>query len=123
MSTCHSDCRVFPAEGTFPGSKWQHIPQYPLSGDETTPSGRSKLLTRKKLLKLLEEHRETLAEYPLVVTIDKDVLQRFDAIQNWNSGALVVGELGLILETLAEITQVTAVDIVGEWSPVKTAGI
>lgn len=81
------------------------------------------MVTSDRVRQYLEPYRAELEKLPLVITLDKDVMRRGDAIQNWNSGFFSKDEVSIILEVLAEFTTIAVVDILGEWSPVKARGI
>lgn len=64
-------------------------------------------------------------KYPLYITLDKDVMRREFTLQNWNSGELSLDETLLIIETLIELSggRLMAMDITGDFTPVKTHGM
>jgi hypothetical protein len=69
----------------------------------------------------IEPYRGDLAEHPLYISIDKDVLAFDHAAVNWDSGLL---RLEHALEILAVFLaaaggQVVGADLLGDWSPVR----
>eukprot|EP01119_Soliformovum_irregulare_P011439 TRINITY_DN2860_c0_g1_i1.p1 TRINITY_DN2860_c0_g1~~TRINITY_DN2860_c0_g1_i1.p1 ORF type:complete len:383 (+),score=84.26 TRINITY_DN2860_c0_g1_i1:3-1151(+) len=112
--------KVFPAYSKWTQGRWSKVPQTPLAFFSNMPG---KMITKERIRSYLEPYRRQLQELPLVITLDKDVMRRDDAVQNWNSGFLSKEEIGVILEVLAEFAVITVVDILGEWSPVKTRGL
>jgi hypothetical protein len=60
-------------------------------------------LTKDEFRELLLPHREALASRPLYITIDKDVMVRGAARQNWNSGVLSRHDVVNMLEVLIEV--------------------
>jgi arginase family enzyme len=57
------------------------------------------------------------------VTIDKDCLKAAYSLTNWPEGHLEIEELLLMLKFIKENTDMIGLDIVGDYSPVKTEGL
>jgi hypothetical protein len=109
---------VFPAVRSYRGCGWSSVPNAPLRepGEERLSPGR--------LEELLRPHRDDLARWPLYVSLDKDVMGTVDAIVNWDSGHLGLGEVRDILATFVRCAdgQLAGMDVVGDWSTVSVKG-
>ena len=55
-------------------------------------------------------------ELPAYISIDKDVLNRYEARTNWNQGQMSVSTMERILQEIFQHQQVIGVDICGECS-------
>ena len=74
---------------------------------------------------LLIPYREELARMPLYISLDKDVMVPADAIVNWDSGHLGLGEVQDVLTAFLEAARgnLRGMDVLGEWSPVRVDGL
>ncbi len=110
---------VFPACRTFQAGFWNDIPHEPLRPRLGTP------LTLRRLAELLAPFGPELRKHPLYISLDKDVLRLAEAVVNWDSGHLTLTELGMTWQAFVRAAEgnLAGVDIVGDWSPVKTHGL
>jgi hypothetical protein len=78
----------------------------------------------ERLERLLEPHRDDLARWPLYISLDKDVMNATDAVVNWDSGHLGLGEVRDVLGGFirAANCRMAGMDIVGDWSFVSVKG-
>jgi len=74
--------RVFPAIESYDVQDWKHVET------EAVRTTTHSYLSEGRCAELLEPLREQLAKYPLYITLDKDVMNQTDCIQNWDSGYL-----------------------------------
>jgi arginase family enzyme len=109
---------IFPADRKFTGMKWHKVPQKEMRYKWHI------LINKERVRRLLEPYADTLAKYPLYITIDKDVMTRQHCLQNWNSGVLFRQEIIVALEVLAEMSKgrILAIDITGDFTKVATQG-
>jgi len=109
--------RVLPARRRFRGFGWGSIPHDPLLADSGEPLA-------DRLDRLLDPDRRDLAARPLYVTIDKDVLTADEAAVNWDSGFLSLEQLLAVLDAFGRAAggRFAGADLLGDWSPVRTAG-
>lgn len=109
--------RVIPARRRFRGFGWGRVPHDPLLTTSTEP-------VADRLERLIDHDRADLAARPLYVTIDKDVLTADDAAVNWDSGFLRLGDLLAVLDVFGRAAggRFAGADVLGDWSPVRTAG-
>jgi hypothetical protein len=64
-----------------------------------------------------------LAECPLYVSLDKDVMTAAEAPANWDSGYLTLTEVRMVLAAFRErAEELGGMDILGDWSPVCVRG-
>jgi hypothetical protein len=110
--------KVFPAQRKFLRGHWTKIAHEPL---RSTPSRR---VGPERVRELLRPHHPDLAGWPLYVTVDKDVMRETDAVVNWDSGRLELEEACAILQVFYEAAEgnLTGVDVLGDWSPVRLQG-
>ena len=78
----HVSNRVFPAIESYDVQDWKHVET------EAVRTTMHSYLSEGRCAELLEPLREQLAKYPLYITLDKDVMNQTDCIQNWDSGYL-----------------------------------
>jgi hypothetical protein len=109
---------VFPAVRGFRGGCWPAIRHTPLRAPgelQLSPGG---------LEELLRPHHEDLSRWPLYISLDKDVLSTADAIVNWDSGHLSLGEVRDLLAAFVREAQgrLAGMDVVGDWSTVSVKG-
>jgi len=112
--------RVFPTCDKFVGNRWDEVPQQKLRFPRW-----NKDVTKERLLELFAPYKEVLQQFPLYITLDKDVMRREFTLQNWNSGELSLDETLLIIETLIELSggRLMAMDITGDFTKVHTHGV
>ncbi len=110
---------VFPAVRRYRGAGWSRVPHEPLRPTPQEP------LDATRLEALLRPFRQELAEFPLYISLDKDVMQPADALVNWDSGHLELEEVQTILDGFREAAHdnLAGMDIVGDWSPVRVQGL
>ncbi len=110
---------VLPGVQPFRRGRWKAVPNQPLRPGPHTP------LSLVRLAWLLRPYRAELRRYPLYISLDKDVLLEQDATVNWDSGKLTLAEVGQILSGFLDAcgNDLAGVDIVGDWSPVRTRGL
>jgi arginase family enzyme len=98
---------------------WTDVPHASLRPAADEP------LTEERLAELLDPYRRELAELPLYISLDKDVMRAEDAAVNWDSGHLTLPEVGALLEGFVHACgrNLAGVDIVGDWSPVVVNGL
>lgn len=110
--------KVYPAITTYDVQQWRNVETQSVRRMAHT------YLTKSRCMEILEPLREQFAAYPLYVTLDKDVMNQGDCIQNWDSGYLTKTELLLLLETMIEMSngRVVAIDVTGDWSEVQVHG-
>lgn len=108
---------VFPGVRRFTKG-WSGIEQEPLRPSPKLP------LDPKRLERLLDPYRRDLEQWPLYISLDKDVMIAADSLVNWDSGHLTLPEVQTILEVFIGAAQgrLAGMDIVGDWSPVKVQG-
>lgn len=109
---------VFPSRRRF-GPGWADIAHEPLRPDGQTP------VTLDRILHLLQPFEKELAALPLYISLDKDVMIAADAAVNWDSGHLTLAEVGALLAGLEHLAhgRLVGMDIVGDWSVVRTKGL
>jgi hypothetical protein len=110
---------VLPGVRPFWRGRWTSVPNQPLRPGPHVP------LSPVRLASLLRPYWAELRRYPLYISVDKDVLLEQDAAVNWDSGKLTLAEVGHILSGLLDACgdELAGVDIVGDWSPVRTRGL
>jgi hypothetical protein len=110
---------VFPAIRRFERGQWAAIDHEPLRSGPATP------MTLGRIDELLWRYRFDLGSYPLYISVDKDVMRQSDAIVNWDSGHLELAEVLTIVEAFGRAAQgrLAGMDLVGDWSPVRLAGV
>jgi hypothetical protein len=111
--------KVLPALRQFKKGNWSRIVHEPLRGRPDV------MATAERVRALLEADREDLAQYPLYISLDKDVLPASEAIVNWDSGFLAAPEIEVVLEAFLEACagNLVGMDVVGDWSPVRARGL
>jgi arginase family enzyme len=110
---------VAPGARTFRGGFWNGVPH-----DALRRPGRDRL-TEADLDFWTTRLTPYLAGRAVYVTFDKDVLVEKDAVINWDSGVLRIGE---VLEMMARLfeqsrARLVGMDVIGDWSPVKVEGL
>lgn len=108
---------VFPGASPFHRGGWSAIPHTPL---RALPDQQ---VTAARLAELLAPWRKELADLPLYVSLDRDVLAAEYSQVNWDSGCLTPTE---VLEVVEEFVKASAglhgIDVVGDWSPIRVTG-
>jgi hypothetical protein len=110
---------VLPATRQYRAGGWTRIPNTPVREHPQAP------LRPAVLRDLLIPHREELARLPLYISLDKDVMVPADAIVNWDSGHLGLGEVQDVLSAFLEAARgnLLGMDVLGDWSPVHVDGL
>lgn len=110
---------VMPATRQYRVGRWARVPNTPVRDHPQAP------LRPPVLRDLLIPHREELARMPLYISLDKDVMVPADAIVNWDSGHLGLGEVQDVLSAFLEAARgnLLGMDVLGEWSPVRVEGL
>jgi hypothetical protein len=115
---------VLPAIRTFSRGRWAGVANDPL---KVLPGNGSKKIPPLgiRLREMLSPFLRDLGSWPLYITLDKDVMVPADAVVNWDSGHLSLGETRTALETFltAASGNLAGMDIVGDWSPVRVDSI
>jgi hypothetical protein len=108
-----------PAYRTFDTGFWRKLPHRPLRANFDTP------VNHDRLEELLWPHLDELDRLPLYVSLDKDVMWMPESVANWDSGYLDLNEVQEILQFFLKAAgnDLIGMDIVGDWSPVRTQGI
>jgi hypothetical protein len=110
--------RVLPAVRSFRGKAWRQIPHSPVRSVADNPARQG------TIEKLLDPWRDELAQLPLYISFDRDVLSSEQSVVNWDSGHLVFSEvLALIKAFRAASAGLAGLDVVGDWSPVRVVGM
>jgi arginase family enzyme len=109
---------VAPARRRFRGRQWKRIAHQPLRRQPEEP------VCREILSDWLAPYRAELADWPLYVSLDKDVLSAAEAAVNWDSGQLTVAEVLEVLAAFWDAAEggLAGMDVVGDWSPVAVRG-
>jgi hypothetical protein len=107
---------VLPAVRSFRRGQWARI-----RNDQLRCNG---AISLARLLNILHPYRAELAQLPLYISVDKDVLTASEAVVNWDSGHLRLDELTILLETFLHAARgrLAGFDTVGDWSPVAVRG-
>jgi hypothetical protein len=110
---------VLPAVRRFHRGRWIGVAHQSLRPDLDCN------VTRDRLEELLTPYRDDLANYPLYISVDKDVLQVADGVVNWDSGHLELSEATAVLEAFCAAAghNLAGMDLVGDWSPVTVQGL
>ena len=110
---------VLPGARPFRRGRWAGLPNEALRPGPHTP------LSAVRLAWLLRPYRAELKKCPLYISLDKDVLLEQDAAVNWDSGKLTLAEVGQVLGAFLDAAEgeLAGMDIVGDWSPVRTRGL
>jgi arginase family enzyme len=110
---------VAPAKASLVSSFLRSFAAEPLLDDVPAP------MTGDRLDALLRQLTPLLDGKAVYVTFDKDVLVRDDAVVNWDSGSLRLPDSLEILSGVFDAcgARLLGMDIVGDWSPVRTDGL
>jgi hypothetical protein len=113
-----------PTTTVFPFAKYcvERRPARPIEPLRTNVYRRCKLT---RLERLLQPHADELRRRPLYISLDKSVLTPRHVEVNGPSGHLWHSELVDIVELFIRQSggQLLAMDLVGDWSPVRTRGV
>jgi arginase family enzyme len=110
---------VFPGIRQFRRGPWAGVPNAPVRNPAQAA------VSPERLDALLEPYAADLARYPLYISLDKDVMAASEAVVNWDSGHLMLGEVRLLLAVFLRQAQrnLIGMDIVGDWSEVRLRGL
>jgi hypothetical protein len=110
---------VLPAFRAYQRGRWSTLPTKPVRPAPAQP------IAAGRLKELLSPYQASLSQYPLYISLDKDVMVERDALVNWDSGHLTLAEVRLLLEgfLLQADGNLAGMDIVGDWSPVRLGGV
>ncbi|MBY0526810.1 MAG: arginase family protein [Gemmataceae bacterium] len=110
---------VIPATHRFRRAPWGETCREPIRTQPGEPAA------PEQIEQLLWPMRGELAEWPLYVSLDKDVMIESDSVVNWDSGQLTLPEVSAALETCWRLAEgrLAGMDIVGDWSPVRLQGL
>jgi hypothetical protein len=115
---------VFPARRAFRNGRWAKVANQPF---QTLPSnGAEKIvMPEARLRELLSPFLRELADLPLYISLDKDVMVPASAVVNWDSGHLSLAQTRTVLETFLTAAggNLAGADLVGDWSPIRVDGI
>jgi hypothetical protein len=110
---------VIPATRRYRRGRWQGINHTPLRAAAEIEAG------AERVRQVLQPYREELRRWPLYVSMDKDVLMSAHAPVNWDSGRLTLAEAQTVLRTVLPAAEggLVGMDVVGDWSAVRVAGL
>ena len=110
---------TLPAMCRFENGLWRDLPHQPLRPNFDTP------VTHERLEELLWPYLDELDRVPLYISLDKDVMWMPESVANWDSGFLDLNEVQEILQFFMKAAgnDLIGMDIVGDWSPVRTKGL
>src|SRR5262249_32782815 len=79
----------------------------------------------RRLRELIDPYRKDLAQCPLYISLDKDVMAVESAVVNWDSGRLTWPEVKAVLMAFVDAVPagLIGMDAVGDWSAVEVAGL
>jgi hypothetical protein len=109
---------VFPARRRFLRGPWRRLRNVPLQEREDP-------VTQERVAELLRPFAPALAQWPLYVSFDKDVMTEADAVVNWDSGKLRLADVTAVLAGFLAAARGNLIgwDVVGDWSPVRLGGL
>jgi hypothetical protein len=109
---------AFPALRPFQRGPWSEIVNSPLRAEDQPT------LCPDHLDRLLRPFRAELISQPLYISVDKDVLKQSEAVVNWDSGHLELGEVQTVLRGFLHAAggNLAGMDLLGDWSPVRVRG-
>jgi hypothetical protein len=110
---------ALPAWRRFEKGFWRHVPHKPLRVHCEAA------VDHDRLEELLWPHLEELDRLPLYVSLDKDVMWMPESVANWDSGYFDLTEVQEILQFFLKAAgnDLIGMDVVGDWSPVRTQGL
>jgi hypothetical protein len=104
---------VVPATRRYQRFPWGGIGHEPLRWEAKEPAA------AQRIAEVFRPFAEDLSEYPLYVSLDKDVIRAEESVVNWDSGHLTLAEVTGLLEVACGLAgDLAGVDILGDWSPV-----
>jgi hypothetical protein len=110
--------RVLPAVRAFRRGCWQEIEHAPLRKNPDAAARRGQIES------LIDPWRDELAQLPLYVSLDRDVLRAEQAVVNWDSGRLHASEVDSLIRAFrAASAGLAGMDVVGDWSAVRVTGM
>jgi arginase family enzyme len=108
---------VLPAVRRYRIGGWRGVRHEALRSTPDRPAD------RERLEAWLRSFRAELAARPLYVSLDKDVLGADESVVNWDSGRLTGAEVREVLRAFLSAADLAGMDVVGDWSPVRVAGL
>ena len=110
---------VLPAVRRFHAGFWPTIPHEPVRARPDTP------VQRDRLEELLLPYLDDLERWPLYVSLDKDVMWMPESVVNGDSGHLDLTEMQELLDFFLKAAgnELVGMDVVGDWSAVRTQGL
>ncbi len=110
---------ALPAAQRWRKGFWRTHPHQPLRSHPET------LIERERLEDVLWPFLDDLDRWPLYISLDKDVMWLPESVANWKSGLLDLTEVQEILQFFLKAAgnDLIGMDIVGDWSPVRTRGL
>jgi arginase family enzyme len=111
--------RVVSAVRRFERGRWMQLAAPALRYDAHSAA------TPRRIALLVDAYRAELSQFPLYISLDKDVMTATEAPVNWDSGHLTFSEVLALLEgfIVAAKGRLAGMDVVGDWSPVQTRGL
>ncbi len=105
-----------PAVRSFKSGFWKNLPHQPLRARPES------MINADRLEDVLWPYLDDLDRWPLYVTLDKNVLWLPESIANWEAGQLDLQEIREVLQFFlkASSDELVGMDIVGDWSEVRT---
>jgi hypothetical protein len=110
---------VSPARRRFAGRRWADVPHRPMRRRGGEPTDLA------SITEWITPYLAALAERPLYISLDKDVLTASESVVNWDSGHLTLEEVSEVLRAFLAASKgnLAGVDVVGDWSPVRLRGV
>jgi hypothetical protein len=110
---------VLPGVRRFGRGGWHRVAHHPVRPRPDRPTGDG------RLAELLAPWSAHLAACPLYISVDKDVLGAEEAVVNWDSGHLTLGEVREILDLFVRRARgrLAGMDLTGDWSAVRLRGL
>jgi arginase family enzyme len=110
---------VCPAVRRFERGAWATVPHQSVRAQPYLPASASRISD------LLAPIRVDLRQYPLYLSLDKDVMCAEHAPVNWDSGHLAIDEVCEIVGAFLQAAngKLAGMDVVGDWSPVRVNGL
>ncbi len=104
---------VYPARRRFVGRGWAKVDHRPLLPDGEAPAD--------TLHAALEPYRDELRQYPLYISVNKDVLTGQEAAVNWDAGLLRLEHAASAIEVFLDAAdgRLAGADVLGDWSPIR----
>jgi arginase family enzyme len=110
---------VSPSRRHFEGRQWARIKHGSLRQRAEEPT------ERERIEDWLAPFRADLADFPLYISLDKDVLTASETSVNWDSGHLRTREALNVAQAFLDASDgnLAGMDVVGDWSPVRVRGL